>query len=111
MRECRICYENEKENKNKLIYPCACKGTQKYVHAECLEKWRKKKIHQIEYLQCQECKKFYHIGKKYSRETMKFNLGFPFSYYELFSTLGINIPFILFSSILSSADGYIYSNS
>ena len=104
MHECRICYENENENKNKLIYPCACKGTQKYVHAECLEKWRRKKRNKIEYLQCQECKKFYNIGNKYSREIAKFNLDLPVSYKELFSTLSINIPIIIFSSVLCPAD-------
>ena len=45
-KECRICYENEKENKKKLISPCACNGTSKYIHHLCLEKWRNKNKNQ-----------------------------------------------------------------
>lgn len=31
---CRICYEPEK-----LIQVCACDGTSKWVHAECVQRW------------------------------------------------------------------------
>ena len=48
--EFRICYEDEQENDNELIYPCACDGTQKYVHEECLAKWRKIKSTEITFL-------------------------------------------------------------
>ena len=34
-RECRICYHSQGE----LIAPCFCKGTMKYVHVKCLERW------------------------------------------------------------------------
>ena len=39
-KECRICFENYETVDNELIYPCYCSGTSKYVHRECLEKWR-----------------------------------------------------------------------
>lgn len=35
---CRICLQRKKENA-KLITPCLCKGTMKYVHNLCLKKW------------------------------------------------------------------------
>ena len=38
-KECRICLDEEKDD-NKLIIPCKCKGTQKYVHIKCLQTWR-----------------------------------------------------------------------
>jgi hypothetical protein len=38
-KECRICLDDEKDD-NKLIVPCKCKGTQKYVHIKCLQTWR-----------------------------------------------------------------------
>ena len=36
--ECRICFEEEEE-KNKLLHPCPCKGTQRWIHEECLRRW------------------------------------------------------------------------
>ena len=36
--QCRICLEDEDEL-DKLISPCLCNGTMKYVHYECLHKW------------------------------------------------------------------------
>ncbi|KAI9314224.1 hypothetical protein BX666DRAFT_1971569 [Dichotomocladium elegans] len=37
-RVCRICLE--KDDKSKLIAPCRCKGSIKYVHSHCLAAWR-----------------------------------------------------------------------
>ncbi|XP_075169077.1 uncharacterized protein LOC142241216 isoform X2 [Haematobia irritans] len=34
---CRICHNGE--NRTRLVSPCLCKGTMKYVHIECLERW------------------------------------------------------------------------
>ena len=35
---CRICFEEETPT-NKLIRPCKCKGTQRYIHYDCLMTW------------------------------------------------------------------------
>jgi hypothetical protein len=38
---CRICWEPERDATNDpLISPCLCSGTQKYIHAMCLQTWR-----------------------------------------------------------------------
>jgi hypothetical protein len=37
---CRICFEEEIDISNKLISPCLCRGTQKYIHNNCLKEWR-----------------------------------------------------------------------
>ena len=34
---CRICLD---DNGKELINPCKCNGTNKYVHLDCLNKWR-----------------------------------------------------------------------
>lgn len=34
---CRLCLEDETTRKN-LVYPCKCKGTQKYIHKACLKR-------------------------------------------------------------------------
>ena len=68
--ECRICYDEEK-NKNKLIRPCACDGTNRYVHRKCLDKWR----HFVQDMpvrkRCSECKQKYIIESMYPNEEYK----------------------------------------
>lgn len=39
---CRICHEDK--SCGKLISPCKCKGTLRFMHEECLNKWMKVKI-------------------------------------------------------------------
>ena len=37
--QCRICFSGADEGK--LIAPCKCAGTQRYVHEDCLRKWQR----------------------------------------------------------------------
>ena len=40
VKECRICLDSEEEEENNpLLCVCGCKGSTKYVHKECIEKW------------------------------------------------------------------------
>src|SRR5688572_19805468 len=41
-KQCRICFEAE-ETHSRLVSPCKCKGSQKFVHEECLAKWQVRK--------------------------------------------------------------------
>lgn len=50
---CRICLEN---NDEELIFPCKCKGTHKYIHASCLDKWRHSNVNSKNYKYCELCK-------------------------------------------------------
>ncbi|PON42984.1 Zinc finger, RING/FYVE/PHD-type [Parasponia andersonii] len=46
--ECRIC-RGPGEAGNPLRYPCACRGTIKYVHQDCLLRWlNRRKISRCE---------------------------------------------------------------
>ena len=43
---CRICMMDENKNNSKMICPCKCNGSIRFVHPECLDNWinsRKKK--------------------------------------------------------------------
>jgi hypothetical protein len=85
---CRICYDTEKNNKN-MIFPCKCKGTMKWVHLECLEKWiriSKKKI-------CGSCKYNY----KMKRISLYPKLEI-FDNYRVKKYISISILFILLLS-------------
>lgn len=57
METCRICLEED--TKENMISPCKCKGTMKYVHEECLNKWRIRS--ERSYYMCNECKSFYNL--------------------------------------------------
>jgi len=46
--ECRICL-----NSGDLFSPCDCSGTQKYVHMNCLDEWKKTSLKSS--LRCQTC--------------------------------------------------------
>lgn len=53
---CRICLEED--NLENLISPCKCNGTIKYIHKDCLDKWRtvsKSKFH------CTLCDEEYNV--------------------------------------------------
>mgnify|MGYP002626606618 CR=1 FL=1 len=36
---CRICYNTNSDENNPLIHPCACLGSMKYIHFQCLKQW------------------------------------------------------------------------
>jgi RING-variant domain len=50
--ECRICFGDESEGR--LISPCLCKGSMKYVHADCLDTWRHSSTNA--FYECNQCK-------------------------------------------------------
>ncbi|URE28969.1 hypothetical protein MUK42_17938 [Musa troglodytarum] len=36
---CRICHEEEEESSSSMETPCACSGTLKFAHRECIQRW------------------------------------------------------------------------
>ena len=64
---CRICLEDENDM-NKLISPCRCSGSSKYVHLDCLQTWRITSRGGIGENKCMECHTEYLIRKKHGRE-------------------------------------------
>lgn len=45
MEVCRICLENE--DGEKMISPCKCSGSQKFVHSQCLSLWQESKLNNV----------------------------------------------------------------
>lgn len=37
---CRICWDGSEGEGNRLVEPCACSGSMRYVHAQCLAHWQ-----------------------------------------------------------------------
>lgn len=52
--QCRICFESD--NHQDLISPCNCSGTSKYVHRDCLNRWRILSNNPDSITHCNECK-------------------------------------------------------
>jgi hypothetical protein len=57
LKECRICLSEE--NEKDIVSPCDCKGSVKYVHKECLQKWVDVKGS----LKCDICKERYNLSR------------------------------------------------
>ncbi|XP_065017649.1 uncharacterized protein LOC135644123 isoform X1 [Musa acuminata AAA Group] len=36
---CKICHEEEEESSTSMETPCACSGTLKFAHRECIQRW------------------------------------------------------------------------
>jgi hypothetical protein len=59
-KECRICHEISDEDK--MISPCECSGSIKYVHEECIQKWINIKRSKI----CETCKSTFNDSVHYN---------------------------------------------
>jgi len=57
---CRICIESERPEE--MISPCHCRGTQRYVHRDCLDQWREQHINRS-YYRCSVCHYEYKISR------------------------------------------------
>ena len=56
-KTCRLCWGEEDEGP--LVQPCACRGSQKWIHKHCLEKWRRTRPKEDAAYRCGQCKDHY----------------------------------------------------
>lgn len=63
MDSCRICLGDSSEGR--FISPCKCKGSIRFVHAHCLEKWRNSSINPKSYWECDQCKYKYSFRRTF----------------------------------------------
>ena len=50
---CRLCWGDEDDGP--LVQPCACRGSAKYIHKACLERWRRTSSKQDAVYRCGQC--------------------------------------------------------
>lgn len=64
-KTCRICYgsDEDAEELGRLISPCKCTGTSKYVHIICLQEWRTHSPRKRSYFECDLCKHRYSLRR------------------------------------------------
>jgi RING-variant domain len=47
----------------KLFSPCKCAGSMKYVHVECLQRWRAEASNKSAYFRCEQCRYRYNLRR------------------------------------------------
>lgn len=83
MSECRICYEDS--TNEALINPCACAGSQKWIHESCLQRWRRMNNNNID--RCELCLNNY-IIIRYNQEVYFIKIEhFHYSVLEMLASL------------------------
>ena len=91
-KECRICLDTH--NNSRLISPCSCKGSNKWVHEECLKKWRLLNINKNHFYKCSVCQKDYVF--KINKSIEKFSFDLPTIFLVNFFLI-----FIIFPGVIS----------
>jgi hypothetical protein len=87
----------ESEDLGRLIRPCKCKGSSKWVHSGCLTQWRYADVSsKRNYWQCPTC------GFKYRLERMRWGRWISSTFTQILLTVSI----LLFATFLS---GFLYS--
>ena len=60
-RICRMCFDSAVAPGDRLLAPCRCRGTMKYVHASCLDEWRAKSRRTDSARACEQCGAAYRL--------------------------------------------------
>ena len=61
---CRICFGSAFENgAGRLISPCLCSGSMRYVHVSCLNEWRAQSANPRSFVQCDQCQYQYNVQR------------------------------------------------
>lgn len=59
LKTCRICLDTTTSTSDpelgRLLSPCRCRGSSKYVHEECLNSWRRISANAKSYYECNTC--------------------------------------------------------
>ena len=89
---CRICFEEENRHETTMISPCECKGSVRYVHLECIEKWLQLN-YKLNY--CELCKHEFRMKRRF-KPILKWNI-FLDKIEELLRNLLLTTPVFIFT--------------
>ena len=104
-KECRFCLDEHETKTNRLISPCSCRGTQKYVHEACLNEWRNINRESNNYTNCNECNVKYIISTKYPIEKCVANVTWKYmslTFFLYYATTGMFYAIVDNNSIENS---------
>lgn len=62
-RQCWVCFGTDEDVRLSWLHPCKCRGTAKWVHVRCLQRWidEKHKINPSEEVYCPQCNHLYNV--------------------------------------------------
>ena len=100
---CKICFEDAETLKTgKLITPCKCAGSMRYIHEECLKTWLVSQQIHLPTASCEICHKAYKMEFSYGmrfywRQAYKEGLlSLILSIFLIFMIVGVIVMIILF---------------
>jgi hypothetical protein len=65
---CRFCLSEDHPKNNKMITPCACTGSIRYLHLECLHEWRRLSSNEEYKDKCSICQHYYDLPRRWPLE-------------------------------------------
>ncbi|XP_009401641.2 uncharacterized protein LOC103985615 [Musa acuminata AAA Group] len=68
---CRICHEEEEESSTSMESPCACSGTLKFAHRECIQRWCDEKGSNV----CEICLQIFEPGYTFPEKKAKLDVA------------------------------------
>jgi|UniRef100_A0A6C0C0B3 hypothetical protein len=98
IKECRICFLTEEDDPNlEFISPCACSGTSKWVHIECLNRWRLESVNPTSMTRCSECRTEYRIiDNLINPEIFFYPRRFIYNFFYLINGLIIGLSMFIY---------------
>ena len=105
---CRICFDTSDTSK-KLLHPCRCSGTQKYVHEECLTKWRETQFSDSNTNRCGVCRYDYKFTE--IKPYWFFRLGYNKNKLPSSVTFRVAFTSLLFVLLLDMIFSHMYNDS
>ncbi len=103
--ECRFCLLPQEADQNPLITPCACKGSAKYVHMNCLKTWRQTTENPEAVERCQLCCEEFELLLKWPIEHIP-DIGYISAWFLLSKPLLISLFTYSISTLLYIKSGY-----
>lgn len=103
---CRICLENDDTDLlgDELISPCACKGTQQFVHRSCLDHWRSVK-EGFAFSHCTTCKAQFHLRVEPFEDNNSWRRKAKF---RLFVARDVLLVFVAVQTVIAVMAGFAY---
>jgi len=99
MEKCKICHDEIPP----FVSPCDCKGSIKYIHQECLERWVNTSLNEV----CPECKQRYSSKKIYNGFLYQ-GCGEDIETYKTKYLFYYKLPLIVISIMLFFAKLFVY---
>ncbi|GJJ72254.1 hypothetical protein EMPS_04611 [Entomortierella parvispora] len=70
-KRCRICLDVDNETElGRLISPCLCKGSSRYIHLNCLQRWRELSPRKESFYRCDTCHYHYSFSRPWMAKVL-----------------------------------------